>query len=227
MSNGSMLPPDLREKVAKMSQGGIGSAARENAGMVGAKDPADDALPSEEKKAPPREELKVCPNPSCRSDLKDEWNHCAMCGQDLVRGGPAKKLGITFTDDDMESYLFRGYVVRELPVLGKHKITVKSSQPKDLEAIDDFIMNGDWGRNGEGTEKRISDFYLRQMNAMCVTATAVVKVDGESIGDTLAKRMTWMSERGSAFVDLISQRVTLFNQALTEFLKAEDSILGS
>ncbi|MFQ5352667.1 MAG: hypothetical protein ACE5D3_06305, partial [Candidatus Binatia bacterium] len=174
-----------------------------------------------------REEFKACPNHGCRSDLKDEWNYCAACGHDLLRGGPAKKIGIQFTEEDMHSYLFRGYVVCDLKILGKHKITVKSSQPKDLREIDDHIMNGDWAKNADGEERKISDFYLRQMNALCVTASAVIKVDGESIGDTLAKRLAWMDERGSAFVDLVSQRVSLFNQALTEFLKNEDAVLGS
>jgi hypothetical protein len=88
-------------------------------------------------------------------------------------------------------------------------------------------MNGDWGKKDDGSERRVSDFYLRQMNALCVTASAVTKVDGESIGDSLEKRLAWMNERGSSFVDIVSQRVTLFNQALTEFLRSEDSILGS
>jgi len=232
MSNESIVPPDIREQMPQPSRGGIGGGAVENESSSMARESAMSATsttPEPEKKAAPKEkvteELKACP--TCRKELADAWSFCAACGTDLVRGGAAKRLGIEFGEEDLNAYLFKGFVIRDIPILGKHQITTKSSQPTDLDAIDRYIMNGDWGKTADGAERKVSDFYLRQMNALCVTASAIIKVDGESIGDSLEQRIAWMSERGSAFVDIVSQRVTLFNQALTQFLKDEDTFLGS
>jgi len=65
------------------------------------------------------------------------------------------------------------------------------------------------------------------MNAMAIAAMAVQKLDGQSIGESLTDKMKWFEERGSGFVDLVSSKVTLFNQALTDHLKKEDSFSGS
>ena len=173
------------------------------------------------------EETPVCTNSGCRIDVLPEWNFCPKCNADLLRGGPAKKLGVEYTEDDLSDYLFKGYIVKQIKVLGKHTATLKSQQPKELEAIDNYIMNGDWGKSEDGTDRKVSEFYMRQMNAMCMTASALVKVDGESIGATLPDRMKWLQERGTNFVDILSSRVVLFNKSLAEYLKKEDTILGS
>lgn len=233
--SGSVLPPDIREKMKGGSRtgGGIGSAAPENVTSARARevamnpDAVNDAIEEAASAAAAEEvkpELKVCPR--CRKDLKDEWNFCSGCGEDLVREGPAKKLGIVWKETDLHDYIFKGYVVRDLMVLGKHKVTVKSSQPQDLAEIDDYIMNGDWAKNPDKTARNISDFYLRQINALCQTASSVQKFDGELIGQRLADRVKWFDERGSAFVDLVSTRVVLFNRALTDYLKKADSLSG-
>lgn len=226
MAIGTMLPPDIRERVEQQHpqlspQGRVGSAAREN--IRRDEEPALEAKPEEA----PEEELKRCSNPSCREELDSSWYFCAKCGEDLVRGGAAKRLNLEFDETDVQDYLFKGYVVRDLKVLKKHTITVRSSQPKDLKEIDDFIMNGDWMKTKDGKERRISDFYMRQMNSLAITAASLMKMDGQPIGDTLKERMDWLTDRGSALVDLLSQRVVWFNQALTDFMKKEDSVLGS
>lgn len=237
MGNGSILPPDIAAQMKNKStrpSGGIGSGAKENVASARARELAmnpDAALKEEtaEVEAPVEEtpDLKVCPNLRCKKDLKDEWNFCASCGEDLVREGSAKRLGITWTEDDLHSYIFRGYVMRDVTVLGKHKITIKSSQPQDLNEIDNYIMNGTWAKNPDGTQRNVSDFYLRQINALCQTASAVQKLDGNSLGATLEDRIKYLNERGSAFVDMLSTRVVLFNRALTEHLKRSDTLSGS
>lgn len=172
--------------------------------------------------------VKICPNTRCAAEAKDEWNFCAKCGQDLLRTGTAaKKLGISFAEEDIQDYLFKGFVSRELKLLGKHSVLVKSSQAEDLAEIDNYIMNGGWAKDDEGKERRVSDFYMRSMNGLCVTAAAVMKLDGDPIGETLEQRIAYLSGKGSAFVDLLTTRVTLFNRALTEYLQKIDNVLGS
>lgn len=238
MSNGSILPPDIRESMEKNKQspeasaGGIGGRVAANAttahqrNVAMGQDPDDDPVVSSTKK---EEETQpsICPNAACNLETETTWGYCPKCGTDLVKGGTEKRLGIKLDVDDIQDYLFKGFVVRDLKILGKHSMTVRSSQAKDLREIDDFIINGTWLKDEDGNEKQVSDFMIRQMNALCLTAMAVQKVDGKSIGEDLAARVLWIEEKGSAFVDMMATRVTLFNRALTELLKKEDALLGS
>lgn len=229
-----MLPPDIRAKAAQRPSGGggIGGGAHENAVTAKQREAAmnPDAVREEEAAAPAAAvdtDLKVCPNARCNKELVQDWNFCSHCGADLLRGGPEKRLGIAWSEEEMHDYIFKGYVVKDLTILGKHKITVKSSQANDMDEIDDYMMNGSWAKHSDGTPRKVSEFYLRQMNSCCVTAASVLKFNGSSIGETLAARVEYLMERGSSFVDIIGQRVVMFNQALGEHLKKADSILGS
>lgn len=240
MGNGSVLPPDIKaqvERQAARTQGhaGIGGGSQENVAASQRRNAAvnPDAIKEAEAEtsspAPAKEpELAICPNPRCRRDLTSEWNFCAKCGVDLQRGGPAKVLGITLDEEDVLDYLFRGYIVRDLKILGKHKITVKSAQPQDMDEVDSYMMNGDWNKpKGSGEPRSVSDLYMRQINSLCITAACLLKFDGESLGATLADRVKYLRERGAAFVDLAAGRVRLFNEAITEHLKKEDTLSGS
>jgi hypothetical protein len=234
MSTGSVLPPDIREKMGNAPPRGVGGGAAENAATAKQRDVAmnPDAKPEVLEEPAPAEESepevrKHCPNSSCGIGVEKGWSYCSTCGTDLLVNGFQSKLGIKLTEEDLSDYLFKGYISREVKILGKHNATMKSSQPKDLEEIDRFIMTGKWGKEEDGSDRRVSDFFMRQMNALCQTASCVMKVDGDSIGDNLEARMEWLMERGSAFVDILSQKVGWYNQALTEFLKDEDTVLGS
>ena len=230
MSNESILPPDIQEQMAKQRPRpplpGIGSSAPENA-------PSRRLMKSDEAAEPtasppqPMDDDDVCKGVRCSAKVPREDAFCGKCGFDQLRGGLMKKLGLDpFTDEDVQDYIFRGYVVRDLKVVGKHTVTLRSSQAKDLKEIDAFIMTGGWQKGADGKERQISEFFLRQMNALCMTAMSIQKVDGQSIGQNLEERMSWLEERGSAFVDLLAQKTSLFNQALTDHLKKEVSLSG-
>jgi len=229
---GSMLPPDVRAQARVRRGGGIGGGTHENAVAAEAREvalgnapvepPAQQAEPEPEKASP-----STCLNPRCGIKVEPAWDYCASCGQSVTRGGAGRQLGIEFKPQDLEEYLFRGYIVREVKIVGQHKATLKSAQPKDMREIDDLIMNGEWIKSATGSDKRVSDFYLRQMNAMCITAACLVKLDGNPVGGTLQERMDWIEERGAALVDILANKVSLFNQAITEFLSEETTILGS
>lgn len=232
MSNGSILPPDIQEQLAKQRPRsplpGIGSAAPENALpkrlMKTDDDLAETAKPAVEEAV----EETTCKSTFCSAHVAADAAFCSKCGFDQMRGGLIKKLGIApFSEEDIQDYVFRGYVVRDLKVLGKHTVTLRSSQAKDLKEIDTYIMTGAWSKGIDGKERQISEFFLRQMNALCMTAMSIQKIDGQSIGETLEARMKWLEERGSAFVDLLAQKVSFFNQALTDHLNKEDSLSGS
>lgn len=230
--SGSAMPPDIREQMKNAQPrrgGGIGAAAPENNASARARDVATDSEPEpptvKEVEKDDADELKACTR--CQIKLDPKWNFCAKCGADLIRGGAAKHLNISFTEDDVHDYLFKGYVIRDVSVFGKFKATLKSSQPSDIKEIDEYVMEGAWRKDKDGNERQISNFFLEQVNTLCMTAACVQKFNGESIGSTLADRMKWMFERGSALVDHLSQKAILFNRAITDHLKKADTVLGS
>jgi hypothetical protein len=243
MSSGSVLPPDVRQQLeaqaakrraaaGQAAPAGIGGSARENTeaarahavAMAGGVAPAEkeDELGVEKKKEP---ELKNCPH--CHVELDDEWNFCAKCGEDLQRQDYAKKLGIELSDKDVQDYIFKGFVTKEMKILGDHTLVVKSSQPSDADTIDEWMMNGKWRKNKDGSAKSISDFYFRQMQSLSVSAMSTLKMDGELTGDDFDVRFQWLNSRGSALVDMITEKVVFFNRALTSYLKDRNNILGS
>lgn len=235
MSNGIGIPPDIQEQVARgrSGVGGVGAGAHENAQTARQRELAMGVAPPAEEEATEAvaddqaPELKVCPNPACGVELNDEWDFCASCGRDLVREGPAKRLGLEFNEEDVQDYIFKGYIVRDLKVLGSHTATTKTSQPSDLDEIDAYIMTGEWSKNEDGSDRKISDFYMRQINSLAFTAAAVLKFDDKSTGATLGDRMKWLMARGSHMADLLSTRVIWFNQAVTAYLEGKDAFPGS
>lgn len=243
MSNGMGLPPDIQEQVNKqeprrptaVSPGGIGGRAKGNASTAHQREVAmgrghDEAIPQpeEEQVDDVQDESELtCPNTLCGVEVQAKWKFCSGCGADILAGNPAKRLGISFTEEDTEDYIFKGYVVRDIPVLRRYTATMRTSQARDLLEVDDFLVNGDWLKDDKGEMKQVSEFLIRQMNAMCVTAMAVQKINGQSIGEDLPSRVEWLQEKGSAFVDILAQKVTLYNRAITDHLKSEDALLGS
>lgn len=230
--SGSVMPPDIREQMKNAQPrrgGGIGAAAPENNASARARDavaePESESPVAAAAEKDDADDLKECTR--CRTKLDPAWNFCGKCGADLIRGGAAKYLGISFSEDDVHDYLFRGYVIRDVSVFGKFKATLKSSQPSDIKEIDEYVMDGAWRKDKDGKERQISNFFLEQVNTLCMTAACVQKFNGESIGNTLADRMKWMFERGSALVDQLGQKSILFNRAITDHLKKADTVLGS
>lgn len=232
MSNGVGIPPDIAARMEQQTPRGIGGGAPENlktSTQRGAAMGVSQPLEKEDEPAVEKEEQKeeFCPNKSCGKTVESDWNACPKCKTDLLSGSPSKKLGVKYSEKDLTDYLFKGYIIREVTVLGKHKMTLKSSQPKDLEDIDNYIMNGKWAKGTDGEDRAISDFYMRQVNSMCMTGAALVAFDGNPIGETIEDRVNWLKERGGGFVDILSQRVVLFSQSIAEFLSSEDTVLGS
>lgn len=208
----SILPPDLREKVPTRSAGGIGGAAMENKATAAQRAAIVDPEPESPKPEASEEDAKE----KEREDAADK-----------LIGEAREKLGVTFEEKDLEDYMFRGFVTREVPVLGRYKILVKSQQSKDHGEIDELMMTGDWAKDGEDKDRRVSDFYMTNFNAMCIAASCILKFDGESIGESLKERVAWMNEKGAALIDLLVRKTALFNNAVAAYLQKRDTLQGS
>lgn len=240
MSTASDLPPDIQKKLDASRRGpagGIGARAAENSQAARARavamgEPVDDqesvadaikaAAHPETLDDPP---LEACPRCSAKAD--EQSNFCNKCGMDLMRGDFGARIGVEFDEKDIEDYVFRGFVMRDLKIYGNHTITVKSSQPTDSRDVDDHQMNGDWRKEKDGkTPKPTSDFMIRDQYNLALTATLVLKFDGKSIGDTVKDRIKWLESHGSALVDTLAKRAIWFNRALTAHLQKADVLEG-
>jgi hypothetical protein len=218
MRNETGLPPDIAKQRSEARQ-----------------EPPPRRLVNDVEEPPPKEaeveeeetDLENCPSRHCSAKLDKEWMFCARCGADLVQKNFAKKLDIDFSEDDVQDYLFKGYVMKTIKVFGKNSALMKTSQPKDLGDIDDFIMNGKWAKNDDGSDRNVTDFYFRQMNTLALAAVSVLKVNGEDIGTTVAEKVDWLNSRGSFFIDKLTLKVQLYNKAITEHLEKGDTLSGS
>ena len=232
MANGVGVPADIAEQMGNQGQQGIGGGAKENSHTSGQRNAAmnvsapEEAVAEADEPDPEVETNPECTNSTCKRSISKDWNFCPFCKTDLLTGDAIKKLDIEFTEEDVEEYIFKGCIIKEISFLGKRKATVKTSQSEDFDAIDDYIMNGDWAKNSDGTDRNVSDFYTRQMNAICMTASCLLRIGGESIGETLPDRVAWLQQKGATLVDILTSKTSLFNQAFSEHLKKEDTLLG-
>lgn len=226
----SLLPPDLRRHIqdreTARAHRGVGGAAKENAvesaaraaamGLPAAAEPDASASAGSEAPSVTAPDTRQCAG--CRAALDTEWNFCAKCGRDLVADrDPVTWLGIKpFCDEEVQEWLFRGYIVRDLTVLGTHKIRVKTSQPADAKEVDKYFLKGEY------KDEPLSQDLFRQLHMMASVAVSLYSFDDKSIGEKLGDRMTWLEGRGSPFVDMVTHRVALFNRAWTAFVQDKD-----
>jgi hypothetical protein len=97
---------------------------------------------------------------------------------------------------------------------------VKSSQPKDLKEVDAYFVNGEY------KDKALSQDLYKQLHTMASVAASLFSLDDKTVGEKLSEKMTWLEERGSAFVDMITYRVAVFNRAWTRYLEDQNRPLG-
>ena len=215
------LPVDMRRAQ------GIGGGASENkkaaaahaAALEGAsgasREPAEAEVEeegNEEKQAAPTN----CPH--CTAKLSDEWNFCAKCGRDLIQD-PRKQLRIDFTSEDLDEYLFKGYLTKDIGIVGK-SLVLRSSKAEDAKDISAYLME-----NWNGTQ--VTSEFWENLQGTAAISLGILSFNEQAIGETVQERVDWMLKLGSALHDLLTQRVVLFNRAVTEWLQEKDTFLAS
>jgi hypothetical protein len=228
------LPPDIRAKLDRdrlnkartLPGGGIGARVPENATAAAARNSAmgidDSAATAEGVEQAVEKAPETCPD--CKAEIKEGWKYCVACGRDLLMAfDPAKKLGITFTDEDVQDYVFRGFIEKEVSFLGKMRLRIRSSVTRDAREVDAFMMN----KSHTADEKtRHSTFHVNQIRELAMSAMGFLALDGKAPAETLEGKIAWLSEKGSHFSDMITVKVVLFNRAVTQFLQRRDSLSG-
>lgn len=235
--NQSTLPPDVRTEMDKrrgQAAGGVGSGARENAASAAARRATEGPETAE---AEPGEAIDDSPCSNCKAELEPGWKFCAGCGANVaIQKRPEDALGIEFTDKDLEDYVFKGFVAKELPVIGNFKVMVKSFQSDEAAVVDRWIMN-----TGDDKVKR-SQYYENQLFGIAQTAVGILKFDGsplptgekkkgatkaeQDLADLTAK-IAFLTSKGAALSDLLTRRVVLFNRAVTSWIQKKNPIQGS
>ena len=68
----------------------------------------------------------------CGAELVKDAYYCHKCGGQIPDVSMEKILGIELTDDDIESYIFRGFVEKDIEINPKLKVTIKTLTQKEL-----------------------------------------------------------------------------------------------
>lgn len=218
MASVADLPEDLRAKVGRAiapthgptGRAFIGSATKEYQGK--GEELAEGKAPEGTASASPPKELHVCPR--CKVGTVEDQNFCPVCGLDNKRQRAADALGIKITDEDVQDYLFKGHIVKSIPLLDKHTLTFKTSQSREVDEADKLTEKHFDGR-------RPTDIEWLSYRSKVLVAFGWVKMNGASIGNTAAERLEYIDNHGSQLLELVAKKYKLFTDAIAEVLSGD------
>ena len=175
--------------------------------------------------AEPEPEAKVSekdgPCPACELPVKAEHIFCPTCGIELGRSGVGKALGVEFSDEDISEYLFKGYMVKDIPIFKGKMATMKTLLPRESNAAEDTIMAHFKGKDATNGQ-------WANVNALVHLSHAWVKFDGQSLGETPEARYERLeSSIGVHLIDIASKKWSLFNKAVIALLEDPNVIKNS
>jgi hypothetical protein len=220
------LPADLREQVVpavalgssapRQKPGGgtfIGGKAREYAASPAAP-PTPPEVPDDLKVGPAEEKKPAAPCPRCTKEMGEGANFCAACGLDLKRRRAADELGVAITDDEIDDYLFKGHIVKAVPLFGKHVATFKSVQAGEVDQADQITTK-------YFEEKKPTDLEWINYRSKVLISFGWMKLDGKPLGDSPEKRLAWIQNAGNHLVELAGKKLQLLNGAIAELLNGD------
>lgn len=219
------LPADLRGRIGSKAiaplagpsgRPFIGSGTNEYKGLPPGGDRLADAAfvqGSEFSKASEaKSELKTCPR--CKVSTVEDHNFCSNCGFDNKKRRPADTLGIEITDEDVQNYLFKGHIVKSVPLLGQHVLTFKTSQSQEVDEADELTEKHFEGR-------RPSDIEWLNYRSKVLIAFGWVKLDGAGIGNSAKERLEYIQGHGSQMLETVGRKYKLFQDAISEVLNGD------
>ncbi len=75
--------------------------------------------------------------------------------------------------------------------------------------------------------KAVTNDFWENLQGTAAVSMGIMSFDGKSPGAKVGERVDWMLGLGSALHDLMTQRVVLFNRAVTEWLQEKNTFLAS
>lgn len=176
---------------------------------------ADTPMP-EVKKPPPKEDAELCS--ACSEEIKKEHLYCSTCGLELGRRDIVKALGIELTEEDLSEYLFKGYLVKQVPLVHGKMATFKTLLPSESNAAETTVM--EYFKDQEATNAQWSNVY-----AQIYLSYGWIKFDNTPLGDTAKKRREFIDNSiGVHLLDIASKKWNLFNRALAVLLEDPDAL---
>lgn len=162
----------------------------------------------------PEEDQERCS--ACDGLVEDAHLFCPTCGLDLTRKDVASALSIKLTDDDIGEYLFKGYLVKEVPLIKGKMATFKTLTPAEANAAEEAVTK--LFKDRDATNAQLANVY-----AQVYLSYGWVKFDGASLGDTPESRKEFIDNKvGVHLVDMASKKWNLFNRAISAMLEDPD-----
>ncbi|MHC4647266.1 MAG: hypothetical protein ACYTBJ_17385 [Planctomycetota bacterium] len=156
--------------------------------------------------------------PSCDGGVGELHLFCPTCGTDLNKSDMSKALGIELTEDDVSEYLFKGYLVKEVPLIRGKVALFKTLTSAEAEAVETSIM--DKFKDKDATNSQWANSY-----AITSLSHGWIKFDGQSLGSTPEDRHERLNtQMGVHLIDIASKKWNMFNRAVGSLLEDPDKI---
>jgi hypothetical protein len=176
---------------------------------------------TEEPQKPAEEEAPEetgIPCSSCGADVQEDHLFCSMCGLEQGRKDVIKALGVELTEEDLSEYIFKGYLVKDIPLVHGKMGTFKTLLPIEANACEDAIT--DRFKDKDATNTQWTNVY-----AQMYLSYGWIKFDGNSLGETPEKRSEFIDKSiGVHLLDIASKKWSLFNRAIAALLEDPDAL---
>lgn len=154
----------------------------------------------------------------CGGDVTDKYVFCPTCGTELNRKALAKALRIELTEEDLSEYLFKGYLVKEIPLVGDKKALFKTLLPSEAEEVDNALLS-------KFGDKSVTNSLYSNVYSTHILSYGWIKFDDNSLGETPEQRLKHIREHtGGHLVDIASKKWNMFNRAVSAMLEDPDII---
>lgn len=155
---------------------------------------------------------------ACGSDVKSSDAYCSSCGADQNRGDLSAALGVKLGEDDLSEYLFKGYLVKEVPLIKGHKALFKTLTPVESNKVEETVLS-------LFKDKDPTNDQWMNTRVISYLSYGWIKFDGTSLGETPEDRMEHLNKSvGVHLVDLASKKWNLLNRAVSSMLEEPNII---
>ena len=173
-------------------------------------------VPGKTEDGEPETEGMLCT--ACESTVLEEHIFCPTCGLEQGRKDVIKALGIELTEEDLGEYIFKGYLVKDIPLTHGKMETFKTLLPVEANACEDAIT--DRFKDRDATNTQWTNVY-----AQMYLSYGWIRFDGNSLGETPEKRRDFIDKSiGVHLLDIASKKWSLFNRAIAVMLEDPDAL---
>lgn len=130
----------------------------------------------------------------------------------------AGQLGIKFTEDDIEEYLFKNEIAKDIDVLknGRVVVTLKTLKKRERDEIEVLLNKAQKLTDDEvATQRGINNFRQKRL-----IATSLQAINGNSIGTILEDKLNYLGSLSDwiyeHLVDAFNLYIFAVNEAITD-----------